>query len=1190
MSNRRPLRGRFARRALAAAAAGALITGLAPGLTGVAMAGTTATPGIVANTNGVRITMSGTAHDHTAASTAGTLQGVLIANFADVNTPANGGNATYTATTITAPSSSTVVATFDLAPAGQAPAAPGSYTFTVCDQSGKCPSDVSGQGTDDRATVLVAPAKPITVDPTQLTHWGSTSGGTLSVSGSFFTSGDFVTFARNGVKASGFSYPAPSGGSATTLTGSASLITGLFGVAVANPAQQTPYDIVVQDPAGVGAPVTCSGCLVVDPLPTITGSYSVGKGAQGVTINVFGTNFLQLGSTPPSVSFVDEQAVPSPTTSSDVMATAVKYVSPTEIQVTVNAPDPNNHTTQMFVTNPDHGTSAGAAFTFIPPPAFYASPGAPNVGASTSVGPLGQNAFRVSLGTIELTGDERGFTIDAGAGITIDQSAEVVTAKTDSFSVPPGAAYDEVTGVVATVTPTAATGARDVTVTNPDGGTAVCSGCLTVDAGPAITTLSMTGEGVPSGAPVARSETVHGTNFNPGTGNSGGGATLSIGTLNADGSFTDDSSQFDFPNGQTMNTGGSSPNPSATSITLPIGVKSTTPVGVYDVRLINANDNGRAVCVGCFTVGSFDAGTSVAPTLHLNTDDTTSGTSFTVSGGGNIPTDATLELVPQGIPGQPTIVDQTCGGTTGHDCVNTARTSYTGLIVLTDASPGNYSAVLISPTAGTSVCLTSGGTDCTVQIGATDPNPHIMSIAPDAAGQGANNFAIKLTGDPAHPFYRGDKISFTNSGVSVVSSTWVSETEIDAVINITASAATGPTSVVDQHAGGTGPSTATPASFTVDAAPTFTSATPGAIGQGGTKDVDIKGTNFASGVKLEICAANAGISGAAHSGASATEFVATLTVPVSQAAGACDLSVINPDGGTAFKAGGFTIDPKPTVSSVTPSRVNAGRQNQQLVIQGSGFQSGSTASFPSTSGIHVVGTPSASSDGTSLTVTIDVDTTAPRQAEALTVVNGDGGEDSSSTLTVTTPTAPHISVAPTVVGGGAGRHTISGVADPNTAVTILARRADASALSSIGTVVTDSSGRFSLTRAPFYTTVYQGYVGQTAGNAVTGSVRVIVTDAHYVRESGCVLVLYGHASPFVIGARASLWAIAANGQRVFVQSGVVRRSGAVNYFQVGHRFSVCGVYRVFAVITGTNSAGRVLALTGNSGSFVLRAS
>lgn len=128
--------------------------------------------------------------------------------------------------------------------------------------------------------------------------------------------------------------------------------------------------------------------------------------------------------------------------------------------------------------------------------------------------------------------------------------------------------------VPVTVAPDADPGARSITVTNPDGGMATCSGCFTVKAPPTVTGVSPAAQRIGTGPTTV---TISGTGFNT------GGVAVSFGP------------------GTTTGT----PSVTATAITVPVTVSATATPGTRDVTVLNtpADDGGSATDAAAFTVG-----------------------------------------------------------------------------------------------------------------------------------------------------------------------------------------------------------------------------------------------------------------------------------------------------------------------------------------------------------------------------------------------------------------------------------------------------------------------------------------------------------------------------------------------------------------------------------------------------------
>src|SRR5207245_850930 len=133
-----------------------------------------------------------------------------------------------------------------------------------------------------------------------------------------------------------------------------------------------------------------------------------------------------------------------------------------------------------------------------------------------------------------------------------------------------------------TISGAAATGARNVTVTNPDTTSATLTGGFTVNLGPSVTSVTPSSRG--QGA-TNQNLAVVGTNFAVGVGVSFSGTGITV-------------------NSTTRN--------SATSLTVNVTVAAGAPVGARDVTALDP-DAGMGTLTGGFTVSGAPTITSVTP-------------------------------------------------------------------------------------------------------------------------------------------------------------------------------------------------------------------------------------------------------------------------------------------------------------------------------------------------------------------------------------------------------------------------------------------------------------------------------------------------------------------------------------------------------------------------------------------------
>jgi IPT/TIG domain-containing protein len=280
-------------------------------------------------------------------------------------------------------------------------------------------------------------------------------------------------------------------------------------------------NITVIEPGPVAD--TCTQCVTVDPAPTVA-SASPNSVPQGETANitVTGTNF-QPGAKLKNVS--------------GVTFSGTTVVSPTELTSTATvSPTAATGTDKLWVTNPDGGIGGGCGcftVTSTPTPTL----------TSVSPGSVGQQG----TSTLTLTGTD--FTTNskvsfAASGITVNSTH-----------------YVSPTSITTKITTSAAAmlGAGNVTVTTP-GGSATCSGCLTIDPHASVSKLAP--NTIPNGT--TATVVVTGSNFVSG---------LTVTTT--------------IP-GATV---GTPTNVTATSFSVTVTVPPGTTAGSYSLKVVNP-DNG----------------------------------------------------------------------------------------------------------------------------------------------------------------------------------------------------------------------------------------------------------------------------------------------------------------------------------------------------------------------------------------------------------------------------------------------------------------------------------------------------------------------------------------------------------------------------------------------------------------------
>ena len=254
-----------------------------------------------------------------------------------------------------------------------------------------------------------------------------------------------------------------------------------------------------------------------------------------------------------------------------------------------------------------------------------------------------------------------------------------------------------------------------------------------------------------------------------------------------------------------------------------------------------------------------------------------------------------------------------------------------------------------------------------------------------------SNQVIVITGSNfGSGTWANSSVSFSGTGITVNSVSRTDSTHLSVNVSVAAGAATGARDVTVRNTDD-GRATKT-GGFTVAAAPGVTSLSPSSRGQGATSQVIVvTGTNFASGSwpTSAVAFSGSGITVNSVTRTDATHLSVNVSISATAAVGARNVTVRNPsDGGTASKANAFTVNARPTITSLNPNSRARGQANQNIVVTGTGFEAGATVSF-SGSGITMVSV--TFTDSSHLTVKISVASGAATGNRNVTVTNPDQG-------------------------------------------------------------------------------------------------------------------------------------------------------------------------------------------------------
>jgi hypothetical protein len=811
-----------------------------------------------------------------------------------------------------------------------------------------------------------APAPTMTsVAPTS----GPTAGGTaITINGTNFLSG--ATVSVGGTAATGVTFV----DSATITATTPAHASGLVGVSVANPDSQI---------------ATLANSFTYVPPPTVTGvSPTSGPITGGTAVTITGTGF----------------ATGATVTIGGGAASGVTVINSTTITASTPAHTVGN--VSVSVVNPDSqaGTAANA-FTYVSsaPSISSVAPASGPAAGGTSITISGTNLGAVVSVTIGGTA-ATGVTIVNSTTITATTPAHAagavdVTAtdadslsgtKTNAFtylgpapsvasiapSSGPGAGGTAVTitgsnfaagatvtigGTAATgvsvvnattitaTTPAHAAGAADVTVTNADTQSGTKAGAFTY-LGPAPTVTSV----APSSGPAAggTSITITGTNFAAGATVSIGGAAatgvsvvnsttitattpanaagaVSVTVTNADTQSGTKASAFTYL-GPAPTVSGVSPTSGTTAGGTAVTISGTNFVSGATVSIGGTAATGVSVVNSSTITATTAAHAAGLVGVTVTNADTQSGTlasAFTYQA--PAPTVTSVAPVSGSINGGTSITITGTGFVSGAT-VTVGGTAATGVSVVNATT---ITATTAAHAAGAvDVTVTNADTQSGTKTGAFTylaPAPTVGSVAPLSGSIGGGT-AITITGNN---FVNG--ASVTIGGVPVTGVTVVNSTSIT---GLTGAHAAGVVNVTvtnpDTQSG-----TLTNGFTYVGPPPVVGSVAPTSGSASGGTAITVSGSNFLTGATVTV----GGIAATGVTVVNATTIAATTAA---HAAGAVDVTVINPDGQSNTLVGAYTyvatagvvavdsVGPGATGASVSGSTLS---WNHTVTTTGSGM-------------------------------------------------------------------------------------------------------------------------------------------------------------------------------------------------------------------------------------------------------------
>jgi hypothetical protein len=222
----------------------------------------------------------------------------------------------------------------------------------------------------------------------------------------------------------------------------------------------------------------------------------------------------------------------------------------------------------------------------------------------------------------------------------------------------------------------------------------------------------------------------------------------------------------------------------------------------------------------------------------------------------------------------------------------------------------------------------------------TNPTAVMTSISPATVNFGSPTVTMTITGDMFMP---GATVVWSVKGVkTLLSSTYVSKTVMTAVIPAAMLTTPIKSSItVNNPAPGGGGGLGL--NFAVTGIVTLRSMTPNSTGINQAFTLTVKGTGFQPGANVQIGSTILPLN-------VSTDALATASVPGSAVStlGTFNVKILNPDGGQSGSLPMTVVNSVPVINTVTPGVITSGGPTFTMVLDGSGFVTGSVARWNGT--------------------------------------------------------------------------------------------------------------------------------------------------------------------------------------------------------------------------------------------------
>jgi hypothetical protein len=324
-------------------------------------------------------------------------------------------------------------------------------------------------------------------------------------------------------------------------------------------------------------------------------------------------------------------------------------------------------------------------------------------------------------------------------------------------------------------------------------------------------------------------------------------------------------------------------------------------------------------------------------------------------------------------------------------------------------SAGTLSIDVSTPSPG-------GGTSGTLTFTVNNPAPSVTSVSPTSVTAGSGAFTLTVNGSG---FVGGSVVEVNGASRST---TFVSATQLTAAIPASDIASAGSLSITVVNAAPGGGTSGQLTVAVTNPAPSLSNISPNTITAGSAAfTLTVNGSNFVPGSVVQV-------NGSSRTTTFSSSTQLTASIPASDIASAGNVSVTvftpAPGGGTSAAVTLAVTNPQPSLTSMSPTSVQAGSGAFTLTLNGSNFISGSVVRV---NGSNRTTTFVSASQLTAQITAADVATGANL---SITVFNPSPGGGTSAALTLAVlnpvPSISSISPATTIVLGPSFTLTVNG--------------------------------------------------------------------------------------------------------------------------------------------------------------------